>query len=113
MATRLEEQGALQRAHGNPQTTRRRLRCGCRIRLHDGSSRAAVRAETAGRAEDSALNALGTRATKGKPNENSTVIAPPEFFGRRSKPRHRDAARVLLAIGERRQNACGFYRARR
>src|SRR6266478_5206866 len=53
MATRLEKQGTLQRAHGYPQATGGRLRQRRRIRLYDGSPRAAVRAQTASRAEAS------------------------------------------------------------
>src|SRR6266540_1208538 len=52
MAARLGEEGTLQRAHEPAETTGRRLRRGRRIRLHDGSPRAAIRAQTAGRAEE-------------------------------------------------------------
>src|SRR5437867_1313823 len=58
MATRLGAQGTLQRTHGAAQTTCRRLRQRCRVRLHDGPPRAAVRTEAASRAEESALNKL-------------------------------------------------------
>src|SRR6267378_7586224 len=52
MATRLEEQGTLQCAHEPDQTTGWRLWYGCRIRLHDGSPCAAVRAEAADCSEE-------------------------------------------------------------
>src|SRR5438093_1205223 len=52
MAARLGQAGALRRAHGYSKATGRRLRRRGGIRLHDGSPRSAVRAETAGRAEE-------------------------------------------------------------
>src|SRR6266550_814734 len=52
MATRLEEQGTLQCAHEPDQTTGRRLRYGCRIRLHHGPPRPAVGSKTANCAEE-------------------------------------------------------------
>src|SRR5207237_945146 len=53
VAAGLEEQRALQRSHGPPQTTGGRLRRWRGIRLHDGSPRATVRAKAANRAQES------------------------------------------------------------
>src|SRR5258705_297671 len=52
MAARLGQPGTLRCAHGYSKATGRRLRRRGGIRLHDGSPRSSIRAETADRAEE-------------------------------------------------------------
>src|SRR6266436_1616883 len=67
MAARLEKQRTLQQSHGVAQTTGGRLWRRRRIRLYDGSSRAAVRAEAANGAEASrALSCLQKARAAGR-----------------------------------------------
>src|SRR5437867_5509584 len=72
MAARLGEKGTLRRTHETASTAGRCLRCRCRVCLHHGSSRAAIRAKAASRAKKSALSDVGTRTRRGTPMNTQT-----------------------------------------
>src|SRR2546426_10001318 len=105
MATRLGEEGTLRRTDEVASTAGRGLRRWGGIRLHDGSSRAANRAETASRAEEgSALSDARARTTRGTPNEYSSNNLQTKAHRRHGKPHNHVAAGVFLTVGNSRQN---------
>src|SRR5436190_2194288 len=75
MAAGLEKQRTLQPPDGTAQKTSGRLRCGCRVRLHHGASRAAVRAKTASCPEEGRRCSWG-RACADESERDAFYVSP-------------------------------------